>query len=57
MAEYVTIKPADWRINSYDLGVDGVDPITSEGTEVPKSKVASVEKAAEEQGLELSKED
>ena len=57
MAEYVTIKPADWRINSYDLGVDGVDPITSEGTEVPKSKVASVEKAAEEQGLALSKED
>lgn len=57
MAEYVTIKPADWRINSYDLDVEGVDPITSEGTEVPKSKVSAVEKAAEEQGLELIKED
>lgn len=57
MAEHVNVALYDWRWASYDLGVDGVDPITPEGVEVAKSKLSAVKKAANEQGVGLNVDD
>ena len=51
--EGVTLKPADWRLDSYDPDVDGVDAITQAGTEVPKAKVDSVKEKAGSEGVDL----
>jgi pyruvate dehydrogenase E2 component (dihydrolipoamide acetyltransferase) len=47
------IKPADYRVDVFDHGVEGVDPITQEGTEVPADKEEKVLQAANEQDITL----
>ena len=51
----VTLAINDWRVNDWDFKVQGVDPITQEGTEVPASKEQEVRKAAKKHGVELKK--
>lgn len=53
MAKAKKLALADFRIDSFDHKVEGVEPITRAGTPVPGDKVAQVEKAAEECRVEL----
>lgn len=48
-------KLRDYRVTSFDSGVEGVDPITTEGTEVPQNKEKKVFEAAEASGREIVK--
>lgn len=46
---------ADFRNASFDPGVKGVEAITHEGADVPKTKEKDVLKAANEQGVAIRK--
>jgi hypothetical protein len=52
-----TVKLAfeDWRYSSWDFGVEGVDEIRAEGTEVPADKEKQVREAAQKKGIALKK--
>ena len=47
------LKPADFRINEFDPSIQGVSPLTQEGTDIPKGKEEQVRDAAERSGIEL----
>lgn len=49
----VTFKVADFRVDSFDPSVEGVEPITPEGTAVPAGKAKAVLESAERAGVEL----
>jgi hypothetical protein len=55
--ETVTLSFVDWRYEEWDFGVEGVDPIRKEGTEVPADKEEEVREAARQTGerIELKK--
>jgi hypothetical protein len=46
---------ADWRYDSYDFKVKGVDGIRKEGTEVPTDKEKELREAARKKGIKLKK--
>lgn len=53
MAKEKRLALTDFRVDEFNHGVEGVDPITYAGVEVPKSKQDDVKKAAEASGVEL----
>ena len=54
--ETVKLKITDWRHESFDPLVEGVAPITREGTDVPAGKEAAVREAARRTGISVRKE-
>lgn len=47
------LAPADFRTDSFDPSVEGVEPLTQEGTQVSKAKEKEARDAAERMGVEL----
>jgi len=47
------LAPEDHRLDAFDHGVKGVEPIAPGGTDVPDAKLAAVEEAAESAGVRL----
>ena len=43
----------DWRLNSYDPRMRGVERITGDGVEVPADRLPELEKRARKSGVEL----
>lgn len=50
------LKLSDWRLSSFDAGVEGVEPITHDPQEVGAEKAKKVMEAAERSGVLLEKE-
>lgn len=47
------LAPVDFRVDSFDPKVEGVDPLTLAGTGVPAGKVDQVKEAAERSNIKL----
>jgi hypothetical protein len=52
-AKTVRLEPADFRVDSFDARVEGVEPIRRGGTDVPEGKAQAVRDAAKEHGVAL----
>lgn len=48
-----TLKPADYRIEYFDSGVQGVERIEGSGTQVADGKLKQVHEAAQRSGIVL----
>ena len=53
MANPKRYRPKDYRLETFHHGVEGVEPLTQQGTSVPQDKLAQVEKAATSVGIEI----
>lgn len=53
MANAKKYRPKDYRVGTLHHGVEGVEPLTQEGTPVPQDKLAQVEKAAASINVEI----
>ena len=53
MANAKRYRPKDYRIENFEHGVEGVRPLTQQGTEVPQDKLGQVEKAAQSVNIEI----
>ena len=51
----VSLEPADFRVDEFNSGVEGVEPIRKGGTEVPAGKEEEVRNAAKRAGVSLKK--
>jgi len=52
----LALAPSEWTIMSFDPQVEGVEPITHEGTEVPADKEQDIRTRARVAGVSLRKE-
>ena len=50
------LKLTDWRLSSFEAGVEGVDPITHEAQEMTAARAKKVMEAAEKSGVQITKE-
>lgn len=51
----LAIAPSSWQTDYFDPSVEGVEPISQAGTDVPAAKEDAVRDAAKRSGVSLKK--